>query len=784
MLPTAAAVGSVGIGAGGLVPLAICSGSSDSARILPALHEGFALPPWGHNTGGSDALGGGGCHGGGSGIGASAGSSGGNSRAAGGRGPLHEGFACPIGTRTRRRRRNTEPGLSDGSGEDGAGEGEGCGATRGRSRTRRKGRRQAECVDRVGDVARLWGHPASAPDGRGIDVVGVRRALAAPVQAYSRGSLRAARRACATPKARALARASLEAGVWAPSSRGPRAARRRTIRRLLGDEAVPPAPVTVDTVITLAAALKTGRYRSGSLYLNTLKDWAVELGAAWTDQLHQAMRRARLSIERGLGAPRRALSVCLGAFRPLQVMSPPPIGQPLWAFEACVVGALWLLRGAELAALLGDQLSWSTGGRTATLHLAATNTDPQGRGSPRCLSCSCHQCPAFGGSEFALGSPDALCPTRALHAVMTRRRGASFGEKHPLFPSAAGSAASRQGMVAAIQGVLGDPRASEHSLRRSGAQFHARNGIGLREVQYLGRWGSATILRYIEEAEIDVYASGRHMSGRGGTLAGIGLEVRGGAAPAVSLPLRRSSRRLGGNTSPARAAAQCADSVRGDGVYDARMPMGGVQGGVASPAHAPRGVQCRASVAGGQGGEAPSAPVLVLCDSLQQGDIADSTPAGPLDSFPGVGAAGLWLQGGGDLPAPAGDCVAMLMVPQAGMQGGEAPQAPASAQCERSPCGDIADSTSAGPLGFLPGVGAAGLRLQGGGDLPAPAGDRMAMLTVPQAGVQGGEAPPAPAPVRVEVTQQGGAQIQAPAGSQCAGSLLPRIHRAVMCHPG
>ena len=45
-------------------------------------------------------------------------------------------------------------------------------------------------------------------------------------------------------------------------------------------------------------------------------------------------------------------------------------------------------------------------------------------------------------------------------------------------------------------------RFSEHVLRVSGAQFLARRGMQVISMQLLGRWGSAAILRYIQDAPL------------------------------------------------------------------------------------------------------------------------------------------------------------------------------------------------------------------------------------------------------------------------------------------
>ena len=55
-------------------------------------------------------------------------------------------------------------------------------------------------------------------------------------------------------------------------------------------------------------------------------------------------------------------------------------------------------------------------------------------------------------------------------------------------------------MRGAIRQATGESSMSEHSLRRSGAQMYARRGVPLAVIQHIGRWGSATIERYVGEA--------------------------------------------------------------------------------------------------------------------------------------------------------------------------------------------------------------------------------------------------------------------------------------------
>eukprot|EP00973_Karenia_brevis_P051292 7124769-Karenia_brevis.AAC.1 len=66
---------------------------------------------------------------------------------------------------------------------------------------------------------------------------------------------------------------------------------------------------------------------------------------------------------------------------------------------------------------------------------------------------------------------------------------------------------------------------TEHSLRRMGAQYYARRGVANSYIEFLGRWGGPTVLRYIGEALNDHASEASIMaaSGTPGTLSLHGL---------------------------------------------------------------------------------------------------------------------------------------------------------------------------------------------------------------------------------------------------------------------
>ena len=51
-----------------------------------------------------------------------------------------------------------------------------------------------------------------------------------------------------------------------------------------------------------------------------------------------------------------------------------------------------------------------------------------------------------------------------------------------------------------------DAEVTEHTARRTGAQFHARRGLALWQIQYVGRWGGNTVEQYVAEAFAEIRA--------------------------------------------------------------------------------------------------------------------------------------------------------------------------------------------------------------------------------------------------------------------------------------
>ena len=351
--------------------------------------------------------------------------------------------------------------------------------------------------------------PQGAPD-VGVDTRGVRRPLAAVRRAYARGSGADARAVLRSAAGRERARRVLAAGVFAKTTRRARGSREQTLRRLAGTAGVPLVPATPDTIALIAGALKVGRYRTGPEYVSLWRQLHCKAGHAWGPELSMAAKEANRSLQRGVGPARRAETVRLeDVLEREPITEPVAAGGPVRPTDTVIVATAWMLRGAETAAILGEQAWVSPDAREASIELGATKTNPEGRECTRSLKCSC----AVPGPA---GLAERACPVHALVRILQERDRRGWDGKFPLFPSARGAAPSRGGAVATLRRVTGAVRLTEHSLRRMGAQCYARRGVPMAHIEFLGRWGGPTVRKYVGDALAERASEASRVAAAGG----------------------------------------------------------------------------------------------------------------------------------------------------------------------------------------------------------------------------------------------------------------------------
>ncbi len=181
----------------------------------------------------------------------------------------------------------------------------------------------------------------------------------------------------------------------------------------------------------------------------------------------------------------------------------------LLAVDACVLGSWWLTRGIELAAARACHMWTDKATKTASWSLPISKTDPKDMCTTRTHGCCCR------------ANIEPICPYHTATRHLRRLR-STFGKdfaRHdlniPLFPSCEGEFRSHFEMTGMIQDIIeltGEPltrpgvdgrrlqRFAEHVLRVSGAQLMARGGMDLYFIQLMGRWGSNSIERYVQDS--------------------------------------------------------------------------------------------------------------------------------------------------------------------------------------------------------------------------------------------------------------------------------------------
>ena len=188
---------------------------------------------------------------------------------------------------------------------------------------------------------------------RGVDVLGVRRCDAPPLRPYARGAFERARAMLESPSQRKAGVEKLRSEVYAATSRRTRISRIKTLRRLSAEAGVNLLPVTNAGMELLAAALKAGTYRSAAAYLGIWKQMHTKAGHPWTANLEATRIGCGRSLGRGIGPAKRAAVVRLEALPDRWERAGTTDRARI---DVAVVGAMWLLRGAE-AEIAQDQKS-------------------------------------------------------------------------------------------------------------------------------------------------------------------------------------------------------------------------------------------------------------------------------------------------------------------------------------------------------------------------------------------------------------------------------------------
>ena len=331
---------------------------------------------------------------------------------------------------------------------------------------------------------------------------------------------------------------------WAATSQAPRESRWVTWQKLAARRGLAPLPLTRESLFAVGALLKAAGYRSASQYFSVARQKHSEAGHEWTPELQEARAQSLRSINRGIGPATPKLDLCLEnarsdfsqqvgqAFETLRCAPDERISFPS---QACVTASWFMLRGIELANVQGRDVTFRKANREVSLSLPVSKTDPEGRGCSRVHRCICslrheascqQRCP-----EEHLFTPLQRCdcsygrsPLCVFHAllqvVVSIRQAGRWAPEVHLFRAPSSSVASPtqvvhlaracalvlQQQVLEEWGAEAVKRWAQHVFRVAGAQLFARSYLDLPYIQLMGRWGSMAVLRYVQEAAVQLPA--------------------------------------------------------------------------------------------------------------------------------------------------------------------------------------------------------------------------------------------------------------------------------------
>ena len=229
--------------------------------------------------------------------------------------------------------------------------------------------------------------------------------------------------------------------------------------------------------------------KAGEQYLQEAKGMRVEDGWAWDLRLESHLTSCKRALKRDRGPEVRALEVKVHDLKSQEVNreNRDTVGpaRPGWVYTWAVI---WMMRAVEAANILTEHVTENQEKKTVKLLIPKSKTDQKGSGVYRTLKCC--------GKKVC----DVACPWDWWIKV---RQEAVWEKGGRLFPSSDKKEYSKLQMVSSWVKYLKRDM-SGHSARRSGAMMYARAGMTLPEISFLGRWKSSAVVRYVEEAMMEI----------------------------------------------------------------------------------------------------------------------------------------------------------------------------------------------------------------------------------------------------------------------------------------
>ena len=308
-----------------------------------------------------------------------------------------------------------------------------------------------------------------------------------------KGSFKFAMAVAMDKERRSAAVEELRKDFWSESNWGAQRSKRKLVMELaqaVGGEWWRP-PLTEDVLLGVAAALKAAKLKSAASLLNDLKLWHVEQGHPLSDWLVRLIGLAKKSVSRNLGPTKRAVELKISEVKGSLWL----LGRRLEIYEPTLAFAwatIFMLRCAELVAVMWSHVAVDKAKRTVTLRIPISKTDQCGWGVRRTLGCC------------GLRKCAWTCAWKVWNELARR----STSKSDFVFVEKPDGSKSTRAMATAWKCHL-KADLTGHSARRSGAMMYVRAGLPIQEVAFLGRWKSNVVLTYAEEALEEVPANQR-----------------------------------------------------------------------------------------------------------------------------------------------------------------------------------------------------------------------------------------------------------------------------------
>ena len=325
-----------------------------------------------------------------------------------------------------------------------------------------------------------------------------------------RGNLRVALTAAATEESRKRALEALGSDVYSSTSKKPRDSLWATWLAIAEAWKVDPYKLTPDTVSKIASSLKLGGYKSVRNYFTRARqEHVTRTGQSPSADTELAIHNAIQSCERGVGGGAVKITFAMEML--------PSLRSRFYLMDLYIVGAWFMTRGIELRAAKRSHWLIDEGRKTISWHFPSSKADTKAVGVTRLHGCCCGHLPGNSQAEHP------LCPYHCAvrYSKWWEEARKKFQPDAPdgyllfeMFGTSMPQLTLQRELARILTEVGIDARsaspltidsasvAAEHSLRVAGAQYLARMGIDLYLIQLVGRWGSAAVARYVQDAPL------------------------------------------------------------------------------------------------------------------------------------------------------------------------------------------------------------------------------------------------------------------------------------------